>query len=110
MDQTKNIECLVQNSVPDPRINWFMMDTNIFDKISRDNSLNKLENNIKLVENLNSSYEISTFKNFESVFVNRISLTGSMDMEKKTLIALIEHPMLDIPVIKSIHIDLKCMN
>ncbi|RNA37103.1 irregular chiasm C-roughest isoform X1 [Brachionus plicatilis] len=86
LDQTENIECLVHNSVPEPNINWFMMDTIVFDQITEANSLNRLEN-IKLVENLNSSFQISTFKNSESVFINRLSLTDppilSIDYEPK---------------------------
>lgn len=84
-----------------------MIETMIFEKINRENSLDKI-NNVKLIENLNSSFQISTFKNSESLFVNRLSLTGTMDLERKTLIALIDHPLLNNPVIKAVHINLKC--
>ncbi|CAF0719304.1 unnamed protein product [Brachionus calyciflorus] len=107
LDKSQDIDCIVEKSVPDPSVTWFMLDTNIFNElISNKNNLND-KRSIRLVDKKNSSFRMNIFKSSNSVYINRLSLNGSMDLLNKTVIAIIEHPLIPEPVIKSVKIELK---
>jgi hypothetical protein len=111
------VECKVEGGMPAPKIYWMLVDSNFLDKIQLTDLIEQpsrveFSKSLFLI-NKTSNFRINTsvLSNWDSsspVYTNRLSLNGSIDLAGKTLVSIVEHALLDQPVVKSIKIELKC--
>ena len=94
LNETRTVTCQVNNGVPTPVFKWKLTD--------------RLDSS-KFVYLTNWGLVTQTAESDNTtVYSNRLKLKGSFEMGNKTLSCLVEHPMLDTPLVASIQLNLKC--
>ena len=88
----KSFYCKAYGGVPQPIISW---------KINNDNK------ELKNIPQSEFSMENST-NTMENVFISRIDIVGTYDLEAKSLSCTVEHPMFPETFSQSVDLDIKC--
>lgn len=111
-----DILCTVENGKPAPKIYWILIDNEMDTQqrlIERRDpqhlsvfKLNETSMNDNRDRNLIYRMNVSSS---QTIFSNFLRLNATMFLLNKTLACVAEHPMLDVPLVKSIKINLKCM-
>lgn len=107
LNKQEEIYCTAHKGIPEPKISWILIDTLLV------NSYSKIENILDLIiaDKPNSIFEIEKFKfknSSSNFYSNRLKLNATMSNLNKTLICVVEHPLLEEPLYKSVNIELKC--
>lgn len=105
-----SIYCAVERGRPEPNIYWALIDSNmnLANSNSRMNTLRQLriDNQKNVFYELNSSKIESPKSHF---YFSWLKANASIALLNKTLACIVEHDMLEEPLVKSLRINLKCM-
>lgn len=88
----KSFYCKVYGGVPQPIISW---------EINNDNK------ELKIIPQTEFRLENST-NTLDKVFVSRIDIVGTYDLEAKSISCTVEHPMFIETFSQSVDLDIKC--
>jgi hypothetical protein len=111
------IECKVEGGMPSPRVSWMLVDTNFLEKIQPSNLIEQPKrvefSKSLIVLNRTSNFQINTsvstsWGSPSLIYSNKLILNATIDLVEKTLVCVVEHALLDKPVIKSVKMELKC--
>ena len=121
LSKQEEISCSVEGGVPAPKIYWMLIDTSLIDQFNLaagflDKSESAELSKSLLIINRTRNFQINTsvlvdrdFTNRStSTYINRLAVSGAIDLVDKTLMCVVEHRLLAEPVAKSVRIELKC--
>jgi hypothetical protein len=126
LNRLEVIGCRVEGGMPAPNIYWILLDSSL---INRRKILRLIENKNKSLlsrssfmiiddqnnnDNANQSIfrlNLTTISNGPTSFTHfsQLKLNASLDLIDKHLMCVVEHDLLEDPIIKPIKIQLKCM-
>lgn len=105
VNKEESVLCTVEHGLPQPSIKWIISnstDLSTIKMITNDDDENivNYRNELKILISNSSSAPSFTY-------ISKIELFGSINLKEKYLICIVEHQLLDEPIIKFTKIDLK---
>jgi hypothetical protein len=117
LGRQETFECKVEGGIPVPKVSWLLVDSNFLQNIELVNLIEQPKrvefSKSLLVLNKTSNFQINTsvITRWDSpslIYSNKLILNGTIDLVEKTLVCIVEHALLDKPVVRTVKIELKC--